>query len=769
MTKTCGFCFMTIAPAEPKAIIEGSVGTIKYFHQRKGCYDDYLQRTYTDFAKWHRDNQLPPNLLPSKFIDHLQARDDLQKATNHLLVNQPPEQHPLLLQLLLTVEKDLLFTLAIDESLRQVITQLPTPPPKVIAEPPKSVAIRPYSLGNPPPPQHRTVIKTTFTPTSKKSKPVPYAPVMPPTPPVTKKLLPDNYFYPMTILGWIYPQIKIIGQKGFRPIILPSGYITPLSLLSPFNLAIYSFWPPRPLAPPINIPKEDMSEKDLRITQSIISQMRTDMLAITQKPFSLIISRETEVAGTDCLSQIHFNPAPFEQGKIDLGYGTGYHEAGHIKYSSKLYDAKLKAGDEITGHIVNLIMDRHDDYLNAKDAPGFSDTLRLRLKEYFPGHRGRNPWEDFAFACKKWTRPRFPASVQAMKIVKKLHREESWNTQAVVEAAQKIRDILSKDLPPIKQYQQEEGFMLYMRGIDQIERGPRLTPKQIQQIKQLQKNILQVERKDELGALQKFLAQAKKNQGNQPCSIPPHQLNLTKTEIIKPSKDAGKYQEVLSNINNHVNALRNALERIDSPVESTVRFQEEGELDHLNLSRLVLGFKDCFETTVMERDLDVEIHLALDQSGSMMGKKINYARQLGVLFNEAILSKKTFIDGHIWGYYSNDQAIIYDYGSCTKNNPVVTAQADGGNADWEMLSIIAKNLAKSRRQQKVIIVVGDDGPSDSQKVNQLATKLAGHGIPTIHIMVGVFAAPKIYPVELLFQDFPELIQNFGKILLTILK
>lgn len=531
----------------------------------------------------------------------------------------------------------------------------------------------------------------------------------------------------------------------------------------------------QPLQPTVGMEVDpEFSTSRLEKTKAALPQLRFDMLAIAQRPFELVLDPTIATGATDGRNYIHLNPYPIEASMPELAIGTGYHEAGHIRYSYHLTGVMSRAhaeGGEVLAHLVNLIMDNHDDARNTREAPGFADVLRGRLKWLFPDHRGRNPWEDFAYACKKGTTPRFPESSKAVRLVRRFVKGRQWTTDAVLAIAKQVRSILSGHLPPVEQTFQEQGFRLLMLAIAGVEAGPGLTQRQKQELEQAMSGILSGERKLALKQLQQLLKQLPTQKGLLlPMPTAPHRRKVTQPEFKRfEALVPGPYRRIVNSVRNHVNRLKAKMTLIDSPVEATERYQQEGDLDVSNLARLVVGFDDCFELTTLESELDAEIHLALDQSGSMVGEKIGFARQVGVLFNEAILGKQPYVDGHLWGYNSNGKATIFDYGPCRFSSPVVLAEADGGNSDYEMLSVIAKQIVRSRRKKRLVILVGDDGPSSPDMVNKLANQLLGAGIPVIHIMVGVFAAPKIFPIQLLFRTFPELIDGFGDILFKIFR
>lgn len=535
--------------------------------------------------------------------------------------------------------------------------------------------------------------------------------------------------------------------------------------------------PPAPVAPaprpvrryvpePPHIPQPrpgfDRNAKLPRAT-ALLPQIVSDILAIVGRAVNLVWDPGIGTAATDLMATIYFNPYWFEEKLDAVGYGMVYHETGHIKFSAHLHGIMGKAkqeGGEALMHIVNLILDRHDDELGAAASPGLAMVLRKRLGYLFPRIRTRYPWEDFAYACKKRTQPRFPETRAAMRVLRRLKQSGKWTEEAVLEAAICIRKILGHS--PNEESAEEQGFVRFMAAVAKAESGPPLTQVQIDNLDKAIQVMLVGARNNDLKRLQRLL---RMQEGSPPPTVA-HRKGWVEPEIIREREvDPAAYQAVRQTVAGEVARARALFRSIESPVETVVRFQDEGELDFQNLSRLVTGLGGCFAYTTVDRDLDASIHLAQDLSSSMTGAGEEFARKLGVIFTESILTLRPYVEGHAWGYRTaGRKSYVFDYGPCRVGSALAKAKADGSNADWEALTVISRELRRSTRRRKVIIMIGDDGPSDPEEVNRLAARLLQANIPVIHILVGVVAAPRIYPVQLLFRSFPELVGEFGSVL-----
>ncbi|MFB6209834.1 MAG: hypothetical protein ABEJ56_06910 [Candidatus Nanohaloarchaea archaeon] len=243
--------------------------------------------------------------------------------------------------------------------------------------------------------------------------------------------------------------------------------------------------------------------------------------------------------------------------------------------------------------------------------------------------------------------------------------------------------------------------------------------------------------------------------------------SLDVEEVDKSPGNSEAYQRILNSVKDQIDPLTNQLEKLDSPSKYTLHGQDDGgSLDFSNIANIACGIGGQYKETVTERDVDAELHLALDNSGSMGGGKLLNAKRVGVLFSEAVMSLGSDCEGRVWSYNSEK---ICDFGEVSQDSGFVRIGSDGGTPTSEMLKVVGEEIVKSDRQQKVLVVVGDDGPHDKQKAKKLSRQLLDRGVLVVHILVGVHGAPQIYPVQLLFSSMEECVKGFGDILEAIVE
>lgn len=238
-------------------------------------------------------------------------------------------------------------------------------------------------------------------------------------------------------------------------------------------------------------------------------------------------------------------------------------------------------------------------------------------------------------------------------------------------------------------------------------------------------------------------------------------------KIVKPDlANANAYQELLRPVRHLVDPLTKKLKRLDSPSEFELSGQDEGDLDLDESARIACGLGGHYVETIVERDIDAEIHLAVDCSGSMSGEKVHLAKQIGIVFAEAMAVTAPACVGHLWAFSSN---AIYDLGPPDPHSGIVTIEGEAGNSDTHMLAVVGTALAKSRKRRKVLLVLCDNGPDSIEEVKKLSQQLLARGIIVVHLLVGVHGTPDIYPIELLYTSMEECLEEFGDLLETILK
>ena len=571
-------------------------------------------------------------------------------------------------------------------------------------------------------------------------------------------------------------------------------------------------------------------EKEVKVLEQHFPRLVNDCVMLVQRPVRFHWDPMVGTAATDCLAEIWMSPHFFLEGLVDIGYGTAYHECGHIlssPYGVELMKDAESIGGPTLRYLVNIVLDRKDDILSATHAPGFAETLRNRLayictmtrrdavkahieksemerkqrerepkpelvklrkrfkrkeekrfnpleKENFErilkNVKPNNPYEDFFFAAKWHKRPRTKAATKAMKylgakcLLKASPAEILW-------ICQKIREILGEP-SEVDQKQAEKQFIELCliaavfagKAVGPGKSGGKLDKKVEQALKRMIKQYVATVR---TGGLERLLGRLKVMSMIHPGSISAGlKREVPIKEVKADQRYAAAYQDYLAEVQSMVDPLVRALRHLDNPSEFMIYGQEEGDLDLTESARIATGLSGYHQETVTERDIDAEIHLAIDCSGSMIGDKVEQAKQIATVFTEAMLALGDDVKGRLWAFSSE---AIYDYGSVARNSGFVTADGEAGNSDTHMLTHVGAKLAKSRKRRRVLLVLGDDGPDDLRMASEMSQQLLARGIVVVHLLVGVHGTPDIYPFELIYTSMQECLDQFGNLLETIIK
>ncbi|MFH1098880.1 MAG: hypothetical protein V1723_03095 [Candidatus Uhrbacteria bacterium] len=537
-------------------------------------------------------------------------------------------------------------------------------------------------------------------------------------------------------------------------------------------------------------------ERAAQIFEHEFPLLCNDVAMLVARPFRLIWDPTIDTACTDCLAEVRVSPWFFLNGQRDVGYGTTYHETGHIRnspYGSELLTRAEREGGPVLRHILGILLDRKDDILIAEYAPGFAPLLRKRLAYIctmtrrkflegrgFPdaavtatlkGWKPQDPYEDFFFAAKWHKSPRSSTCARAMRRLTR-KRLLAASPEELLWLAKRIREILGEPADEQSRSERERQERLFLTlmsaagltgcGIPNKQLDPKL------------RNAIAGMAARYVGGLRKSgiqqLLRALKGAASGIVWPGPISVGVERdvpVKIVLPdSTNASAYQELLCPVRHLVDPLTKKLKRLDSPSEFELSGQDEGDLDLDESARIACGLGGHYVETIVERDIDAEIHLAVDCSGSMSGEKVRVAKQIGIVFAEATMTTAPACIGRLWAFSSK---AVYDLGPPNPLSGIVNIEGEAGNSDTHMLRIVGTALAKSRKRRKVLLVLCDDGPDSIDEVRKLSQQLLARGIIVAHLLVGVHGTPNIYPIELPYTSMEECLGEFGEFLEQIFR
>ena len=563
-------------------------------------------------------------------------------------------------------------------------------------------------------------------------------------------------------------------------------------------------------------------EKDVEILAQVMPVLCNDLAILLCRPFKLIWDPTIPTACTDCKAEVRLSPRFFLEGRREVGFGVAYHESGHILFSprgTELLQQAHQQGGETRQHIMGILLDRKDDLLMAAHAPGFAETLRQRLtfictmtrRERLADQiaafeaRMRKPaakssakkkkvndkslssdklvdvllgnwkpdniWEDFFFTAKWHKSPRLPQTAKITKYIKSSRLRKAI-PEELLWLAERIHKILGE--MPEKRGSGEAGFNQLVRLANTLSAvcaflgaagtSQKLDQELAQALAAMMAQFVGSARKSGLDQLIDHL----RSQG----MVYPGPLSVGKKDsvpvklIIPSATHAALYEQMRTEVAGYISTLVTKLRALDSPSEFTIYGQDEGELDLSEAARIATGLSGVYQQTILERDIDAEIHLAIDCSGSMSGDKIRKAKLLATIFSEGIRSLRPACEGRVWGY---DSEAVWDCGELNDQSGFVALEGKGGNSDTHMLIAVGARLMRSLKRRKLLFVLGDDGPDNISEVQQLCGQLMARGVVVIHLLVDVHGTPNIFPFELVFSTIDECMEGFGDLFFTIMQ
>jgi len=120
---------------------------------------------------------------------------------------------------------------------------------------------------------------------------------------------------------------------------------------------------------------------------------------------------------------------------------------------------------------------------------------------------------------------------------------------------------------------------------------------------------------------------------------------------------------------------------------------------------------------------DAYIGILIDRSGSMQGKKIELAKAFGALVAESARGIRG-IEGNVLAF---DDKTLYTLGGFPRN-AVSALTAGGGNNDAGALYRAAEIALKSRRRNRLLVMISDGAPTECtfESLKNLVESLTRH-------------------------------------------
>ncbi len=530
---------------------------------------------------------------------------------------------------------------------------------------------------------------------------------------------------------------------------------------------------PSPLKPLTPKPPDELVFSPEEIMPYLL-ELLPMMAAVAGKPIRLELTSEVPTASTDCKAIVNFNPEPFLMGRVQSGQGRGLHEASHIAYSPEGVELLTQAqedGQERLVYILNLMMDRRDDDLNCRYHRGYARMVRRRLADLMPGplesgngassEARTSVYIDFAYACKKHTRPRHRVVWRVMKIVKRAIKrvndpKRPHNYGRLLTASKEVKKLLDLFEPEPLMDPRLDRFVLFMSALNRAIRGKQVSGAVRTAFRAALSRWHTANRKRTLQGVTRTF-------NGLPTRATGSGFGTTQVgRVYKVTPNPAAYAPSLARVRQWVAPLRRILFELALPEARVERGLDEGELDFDALSVLVTGGRNCMKREDEELKLDVAMCFVNDVSSSRGAG--THGTDLGVAFNEALLHPPQGVESHFLAFHDD----VFDCGAACPNNGIAGVQAAGSTNEASALREAGRVLAKSGRRRKLVFVACDGGPNDPRAVERECRGLMAAGILPVRLLIGVDAAPRSYPIELFFSDYAELFRDLHSLFRSLL-
>lgn len=249
--------------------------------------------------------------------------------------------------------------------------------------------------------------------------------------------------------------------------------------------------------------------------------------------------------------------------------------------------------------------------------------------------------------------------------------------------------------------------------------------------------------------------------------------------LYKASEDVSRYMESLSRVRKYVSAIAKTLRGHCTEYKVTYHGMRSGALDTGKLAEAYQGVQNVYVREGRVKSDKMAVCVLIDESGSMYGEKIQAARDLGVLLNEAISSVPgidLYIYGHTYGdrcrdsYRAGEQITelqIYREKGFAPKRALGSVEARSGNLDSFAIRESASRMRKfSAAKKNLMFVITDGAPNEKyEQLTSTVKQLERQGMDIVAVCIEPSYDPsELYTHHVKFTDMSRLALDLGKMI-----
>ena len=257
-------------------------------------------------------------------------------------------------------------------------------------------------------------------------------------------------------------------------------------------------------------------------------------------------------------------------------------------------------------------------------------------------------------------------------------------------------------------------------------------------------------------------------------------LGMSSNSVLyKAPENADEYDMSLRAVRKYIPAISNTLRNHCHEYQVTYRGMRSGLLDTSKLAEAFQGVQNVYIRQGQVKSDKMAVCVLIDESGSMYGEKIQAARNLAVLLNEAVSAVPgidLYIYGHTYGdrcrdsYRAGEQITelqVYREKGFAPKKSLGSIEARSGNLDSFAIREAASRMLKFTGGRKnLMFVITDGAPNERyEQLTSTVKQLEKQGMNIVAVCIEPNYDPsQLYTHFVKFTDMSTLALDLGKMI-----